>query len=385
MGRLRDLFNTDKRLAVVANTGPLSMPTSKAQFAQASHPRPRSLFSHNDQQNTWQSFKPEGATIGWGGRLADLMASQNSQAIFTSISASGNALWLSGQTVRQYQIGLNGPIRLGADSAGLIWGSSALAQGLDRVVSGTRGGHVIEADLAAISKRAIAAEQALRNALKPADDALFGTATGGAYNPANDPKLVYDSPATGGKSVNNLAQQLQIVARMIDASSVVGAKRQVFFVSLGGFDTHDRQNRSHADLMAKLAHGMDYFDNTLAAMGALNKVTTFTASDFGRSFTSNGDGTDHGWGAHHFVMGGAVKGGDIYGEFPVLGLKNGANNNFDSSPDQIGNGCLIPKLSVDQMGATMARWFGLSDTQLLDVFPNLVNFDASKRNLGFMS
>ncbi len=387
MPQLRDLFNNDKRLAVVANVGPLVMPTSKTQYAQLSHPKPRNLFSHNDQQNTWQSFKPEGATIGWGGRLADLLASQNSQSVFTSISASGNAVWLSGQSVRQYQIGLNGPIRLGADSAGLVHGSAVLAQSLDRVVSATRGGHPMEADLAAVSKRAIEAELALRTALKPADHAWFGTATGGAYNSASDPRLMYDSPATGGKAVNNLAQQLQIVARMIDASgnAGVGAKRQVFFVSLGGFDTHDRQNRSHADLLAKLSHAMDYFDNTLSAMGALNKVTTFTASDFGRSFTSNGDGTDHGWGGHHFVMGGAVKGGDVYGEFPVLGIKNVGNNNFDSSPDQITNGALIPDVSVDQMGATLARWFGVSDTQALEVFPNLANFTASQRNLGFMA
>jgi uncharacterized protein (DUF1501 family) len=113
-------------------------------------------------------------------------------------------------------------------------------------------------------------------------------------------------------------------------------------------------------------------------------VTTFTGSDFGRTFTSNGDGSDHGWGAHHFVMGGAVKGGDLYGNFPVLGAKNVNNNNFDNSPNQLGNGSLLPENSVDQLGATLGRWFGLSDVQLLDVFPNLKNFDLSKRDLGFM-
>ena len=114
-----------------------------------------------------------------------------------------------------------------------------------------------------------------------------------------------------------------------------------------------------------------------------NNVTTFTASDFGRTFTSNGDGTDHGWGSHHFIMGGAVRGGDVYGQIPVLGAKNRTNNNFDSSPDQVGNGALLPTTSVDQYGATLARWFGLSETQLLDVFPNLKNFGS--RNLGFMA
>jgi len=386
MGALQTMFNTDKRLAIVANVGPLVMPTTKAQYAQSTFPKPASLFSHNDQQNTWQTFKPEGATIGWGGRLGDLLAAQNSRSVFTAISAAGNAVWLSGQSVQQYQVSTNGAIRLGADSNGKVYGSTDVAAALQRIVSGTRGTHVFETDLAAVAQRSIDAETTLRTALKAASDPLFGTApASGNYIAANDPKLQYDNPLTGAKSLNGLAQQLQVVARMIDASSAtgVGAKRQVFFVSIGGFDSHDLQNRNNSDLMARLAHAMRYFDTTLAAMGAQNKVTAFTASDFGRTFTSNGDGTDHGWGAHHFVMGGAVKGGDIYGNFPVLGAKNASNNNFDSSPNQIGNGSLIPEIAVDQLGATLAKWFGVSDSDALTVFPNLANFTT--RNLGFMS
>lgn len=386
MGTLQTLFNTDKRLAIVANVGPLVMPTTKAQYGQSAFPKPASLFSHNDQQNTWQSFKPEGATVGWGGRLGDLLAAQNSRSVFTSISAAGNAVWLAGQNVQQYQVSTNGAIRLGADANGRVFGSTDVAAALQRVVGGTRGSHLFETDLAAVAQRSMDAELTLRTALKAPSDPLFGTApASGNYNAANDPKLQYDNPLTGAKALNGLAQQLQIVARMIDASSAagVGAKRQVFFVSIGGFDSHDLQNRNNADLMARLAHAMRYFDTTLGAMGAQNKVTAFTASDFGRTFTSNGDGTDHGWGAHHFVMGGAVKGGDIYGNFPVLGAKNANNNNFDSSPNQIGNGSLIPETAVDQLGATLARWFGVSDTDALSVFPNLANF--STRNLGFMT
>jgi uncharacterized protein (DUF1501 family) len=137
--------------------------------------------------------------------------------------------------------------------------------------------------------------------------------------------------------------------------------------------------------MARLAQGLRYFDTSLGAMGARSNVTTFTASDFGRSFTSNGDGTDHGWGSHHFVMGGAVKGGDLYGRFPTLATKNANNSNFDASPDQLGNGALLPETSVDQLGATLGAWFGLSATQIADIFPHLANFDASRRNLGFMA
>ncbi|MFN0185977.1 MAG: DUF1501 domain-containing protein [Aquabacterium sp.] len=384
MGALQQLFNVDRRLAIVANAGPLVMPTTKAQMNQGSHPKPASLFSHNDQQNTWMALGPEGTTRGWGGRMADLLASQNSRPVFTAVSAAGNAVCLSGETVRQYQVGSNGAIRMGADGGGRLYGSTEVANAMQRIVGASRGGHVMQADLAAVSQRSIDAENALRTALKPASDPLFGTPATN-YNANNDPKLRFTNPTNGQATFNSLAQQLQIVARMIDASSNngIGARRQVFFVSMGGFDTHDNQNDGHAGLMARLAHALQYFDSTLGAMGARDKVTTFTASDFGRTFTSNGDGTDHGWGAHHFVMGGAVRGGDLYGRFPTLATKNANNNNFDGSPDQLGNGSLLPATSVDQIGATLGRWFGVSDQSLLDIFPNLANF--SQRNLGFMA
>ncbi|MEO5735306.1 MAG: DUF1501 domain-containing protein, partial [Rubrivivax sp.] len=152
----------------------------------------------------------------------------------------------------------------------------------------------------------------------------------------------------------------------------------------GGFDTHDGQNRNQADLLARLDQALSYFDSTLGGLNARSNVTTFTASDFGRTFTSNGDGTDHGWGSHHFVMGGAVNGGDLYGTFPVLATKNASNNNFDGSPDQLANGALLPQTSVDQLGYTLGSWFGVPQSSLLSIFPNLSNFDVSARNLGFM-
>jgi uncharacterized protein (DUF1501 family) len=230
------------------------------------------------------------------------------------------------------------------------------------------------------------AELALSTALKPASDRLFGTPPAtGAYNAATDPKLAFDDPVNGTRRFNSLAQQFQMVARTLEArqASGIGASRQVFFVSIGGFDTHDAQNTQHAILYSQINQALRYFDDTLGGLGLRNQVTTFTASDFGRTFTSNGDGTDHGWGSHHLVMGGAVRGGDVYGQVPVLGSKNRSNNNFDSSPDQLGNGSLLPTTSVDQFGATLGKWFGLSDTQLLEVFPNLKNFGV--RDLGFMA
>jgi uncharacterized protein (DUF1501 family) len=386
LGSLQTIFNTDRRLAIVSNIGPLVAPTTKAQYSQTSHPKPARLFSHNDQQSTWQTMQPEGATRGWGGRLADAVAGSNTKAVFTAISAAGSAVWLSGQTVRQYQVSGTGPLRMGADSNNLVYGSAAVANALTSIAGSAHGGHVLQADVAAISQRSIAAEIDLRGALRPASDAAFGTApVNGSYNPANDPRLQYVNPQTGNPASNSVAQQLQLVARLVQAgmSGTTGTKRQVFFVGLGGFDTHGGQNNRHADLMAKLAHGMHYFDTALGTINARRAVTTFTASDFGRTFTTNGDGTDHGWGSHQFVMGGAVRGGDLFGTFPTLLGRNQNSGDFDS-PDQVRNGAMLPTTSVDQLGFTLGRWFGLSGSQSMEVFPNLANFNAGAHNLGFM-
>jgi uncharacterized protein (DUF1501 family) len=387
LAEVKMLFDA-RRLAIVPNVGPLLRPTTKAQYGQVSHPRPARLFSHNDQQNTWQALAPEGATRGWGGRMGDLLASANSQPVFTAISAGSTAVWLAGDSVRQYRVTGNGAVTLGVDGNGRVFGSTVVGSALQRLATSTRTSHPLELDTAAVARRSIDAEQALRNALRPAGEAPFGTPpTAGSYNANSDPLLQYPNPLTGALAFNALAQQFQVVARLIEAGrrGATGVRRQVFFVSLGGFDTHDLQNRNHADLMARMGQALAYFDTTLAALGAASQVTTFTASDFGRTFTSNGDGTDHGWGAHHLVSGGAVRGGDLYGRFPVLGVKNANNNNFDSSPDQLGNGSLLPEVAVDQLGYTLGQWFGLSPAALMDIFPNLAWFDAGRRNLGFMA
>jgi uncharacterized protein (DUF1501 family) len=387
MGSLQTLFNSDKRLAVLPNIGPLVMPTTKVQYGQTTYPKPVRLFSHNDQQNTWQALGPEGYTLGWGGRMGDMLMGLNTRPVFTAISATGNAVWVAGSAVQQYQVSASGAIALGVNPAGTVYGSADVGAALQRLARTVRSPHPFDADAAAVAGRSIDAEAVLRTAMRAPSDPLFGTPPAtGAYNANNDPKLRYDNPLTGTTAANTLAQQFQVVARLIDAgmSGATGARRQVFFVSLGGFDTHDGQNRTHADLYARVAQALSYFDTTLGGLNARSAVTTFTASDFGRTFTSNGDGTDHGWGSHHFVLGGAVQGGDFYGSFPVLGLKNAGDNNFNSSPDQLGNGALLPGTSVDQLGATLGRWFGLTDAQIADIFPNLAHFDPARRNLGFM-
>ena len=188
------------------------------------------------------------------------------------------------------------------------------------------------------------------------------------------------NPITRVNEVNGLAVQLQTVAKVIAANATFGIRRQVFFVSMGGFDNHDIQNTTQSPLMARLAHAMAYFDTTLATLGGADMrpaVTTFTASDFSRTFTTNGDGTDHAWGSHQFMMGGSVRGGDIYGQYPTLGVDQGAFQN----PDMSGN-VLIPTMSVDQYAGTIGRWFGVGDAQLQSIFPNLNNFPT--RYLNFL-
>jgi uncharacterized protein (DUF1501 family) len=359
---LQRLFNEQRRLAVLANVGPLAEPLSKQEYVTNTKRKPKKLFSHNDQACTWQALMPEGATVGWGGRMADILASSNQHPMFTSVSANGNWVWAAGQNSPMYQINPTGVIQM---PAGRLYGSARAAEALQRIVGASGIEHAMATDLAEISRRSITASSYLASTLPPVEQAPFGPLS----------RLDYPSPIMG-RQVNPLAQQLSQVARFIASGKAMGMRRQVFFVGIGGFDTHSNQCKSQAELLAQLNHGLAYLDDTLSAMTMQDNVTTFTCSDFGRSFTSNGDGTDHGWGSHHFIMGGAVKGGQVYGTLPSLGTKNSANNDFDSSPDQLTNGVLLPTTSVEQYGAILARWFGLSPTQLADVFPNLARFPS---------
>jgi uncharacterized protein (DUF1501 family) len=386
LGKVQTMFG-QQRLAVMSNIGPLVQPTTKDEYLfKPSHQRPPRLFSHNDQQSIWQTMQPEGATVGWGGRMADLINGGTAGSTFTAISAAGNAVWLSGDQVRQYQVSGGGALRLGADMNGAVYGSARVAEELNKIVRGTAGGHKFEDYLASVSDRSIQAELDLRSNLLPASNDFFGSPAGtGGYNPKTDPKLLYRSPLSGADEFSPLAHQLQVVARLIEAGNRVTShpKRQVFFVSVGGFDTHSGQNQTHADLMARLDHALGYFDTALDKAGVRGAVTTFTASDFGRSFTSNGDGTDHGWGAHHLVMGGAVKGGDLYGSFPTLVAAAPGSSDF-KSPNQVRNGAMLPTTSVDQLGATLGRWFGVSEDNLKTVFPNLPRFNTAPSNMAFL-
>ena len=344
---LLPLFDAS-RLAVLLNVGTLIQPTSKAQYSAKSVPLPPKLFSHNDQQSVWQSSSPEGSTSGWGGRLGDLFASGNGNATFTCVSVTGNAVYLAGKSTAQYQVSSAGSVAVNGVKSPLF-GSSACSQALRTLVTSPRT-HLLENELARVLKRSIDSDAQLTTAL------------------AATPPLNTQFP------ISTLSSQLQMVSKMIAARDPLGAKRQVFLVSLSGFDNHDDLDTDHPELLTVVGQAMAAFDAAMQELGVADKVTAFTASDFGRTLTSNGNGADHGWGSHHLVMGGAVKGRAIYGTPPQL-----ANN----GPDDVGQGRLLPTTSVDQYGATLARWFGVSDTDLALVMPNLANY--SLKNLGFMA
>jgi uncharacterized protein (DUF1501 family) len=365
LGPLKTLFDA-QRLAVVANVGPLIEPLTKDEYRSNLKRVPPKLFSHNDQQSLWQAYGPEGSQIGWGGRVGDMIASQNRNFTFTSISAAGNAVWSAGNQVLQFQVSGSGAVPIyGAQNP--LYGSAAGQQALTKVITATAGSSIIAQEHGRVVRRGMDAYTDLSTSM---------VGSGSGTNQVPPPSQV-TLPSSGATANNPLAQQLQTVARIIAGRAGLGAKRQVFFVSMGGFDSHDNEKNAHGDNMARLAHALQYFDGLMGNLNGSdlrNNVTTFTASDFGRTFTSNGDGTDHGWGSHHFVMGGAVKGQDIYGAFPELGSNGHALD--------VGSGSLLPTVGVDQYAGTMGRWMGLSGTQLADVFPNLRNF--SNQDLGFM-
>ena len=346
---LLPLFDAGK-LAVLLNIGTLVGPTTKQQYTSKTAPLPPKLFSHNDQQSVWQSSMPEGAISGWGGRMGDLFESSNANATFTCINVSNNAVFLSGRSAVQYQVTPNGSVAL----AGLknpLFGSSAASAALRTLMTQPRG-HLLENEYNRIARRAIDANEVLAAALAAA------------------PAL-----ATPFPSANGLADQLKLVARMIACAPKLGVKRQVFMVSMGGFDNHDSLLTAHPQLMGRLAGALTAFHQATTELGVADQVSAFTASDFGRTMTGNGNGSDHGWGSMHFVLGGAVRGQRYYGTAPIV-----ANN----GPDDVGQGRLLPTTSVEQLAATLGGWFGLSDSELLDMLPNLARYDAGVRTLGFL-
>tara|TARA_R110000823_G_scaffold139607_7_gene269542 strand:- start:3606 stop:5006 length:1401 start_codon:yes stop_codon:yes gene_type:complete len=345
LGGLHTLFNAGQA-AIVGNVGPLVEPTDRDAFLAGTARVPARLFSHNDQQSTWMSFAPEGAQLGWGGRFGDaaVQSGANVESIFSQISLAGNSVFLTGDLVSPYQISASG-----VPSIALI---EAAQRRSGAAVGGIMRDHFASAnatfdnlfarDFVNLSRVSLDANDTLERALREG-----GSGLAAAF------------PASA------LGAQLQAVAQTIAVREVLGARRQVFFVALGGFDTHATQAADLPALQQDLGDSIAAFYAATQELGVADSVTTFTAADFGRTLTVNGDGTDHGWGGHQFVVGGAVNGGEIYGDIPPPLLEHAQD---------AGNGRLIPTTSVEQFAAPLGRWFGLSEPELTAALPGLGAF-----------
>ena len=344
---LSKLFDAGK-LSLAMNVGPLMKSRTTRDDFTNNRNLPPKLFSHNDQQSVWQAGAAEGANQGWGGRIGDMLMDDNGGAAsFTCISATGNAVYLAGRDVVQYQVSTDGAIPV----VNPVFGRGDSAAAL-REVMGLSSSNYFDAGHADLAKNAILYEGQITAALQPVSSDLCRI------------------------KGNSLSNQLNIVARLIKAN--LGTKRQVFFVSLGGFDHHDGLLERQQALMSTVGSAMAKFQKAIDDMGLSKQVATFTASDFGRTLTSNGDGSDHGWGSHHLVMGGSVKPKSWVGQLPVFDGSAGGI----AQPQQVGNGRLLPYHSVEEYGATFAKWVGVTASELGTVFPNLGAFDTP--DLGFL-
>ncbi len=344
---MKRLFD-QQRMAVLLNVGPLMQPTTAAQAIARTVPLPPQLYSHNDQQSVWQALAAEGSSSGWGGRIGERFRASNTQEIFTNVSVGGNAVMVSGDQVAEYQMTATGSVAYKA-LQGTTYGSGAVSDALRRLVTAPSTDLMKQA-LANTAQRAISANAVLSGALQ------------------QSPNLQSVLAAQ-----DKLTAQLLMVARMIAARDQIGVKRQVFFVGINDFDNHANLGQYHPTLLSMVDDALTSFYDATESLGVANLVTTFTASEFGRTLTNNGTGTDHGWGSHHMIMGGAVKGQRIYGTAPQLG---------DRGPDDAGQGRLVPTTSIEQLAATLAAWFGLTATEITEVLPRVTNYDQPL--LGFV-
>jgi uncharacterized protein (DUF1501 family) len=371
---LAALFNTGK-LAVLYNVGPLLFPTDRNKYRNKLVPLPPQLFSHSDQVTHWQTSLPDQPPrSGWGGRIADILHPRQNELLSDPVERAKIALCTSiagantfevGSTVQQYHVSTSGAVTLSGASP-----ASARETAVRNI-----------AKLPQTNLQADAFGDILDNAV------ATGSILNGAISPTAATVWNTPFPAT------TLGNQLKMVARMIAGRDALQIKRQIFFVSVGGYDTHTSQLGNtanpgnalfgaHADLLNELSESIHAFQSAMEQLSALpgnnglpDQVVGFTASDFGRTFPTNGQGSDHGWGAHHIVFGGAnaVRGQRIFGTFPTLQI---------NGPDDTSTGRWIPKVSVDEYSATLAKWFGVNSTYMPVVFPNLSRFATP--DLGFM-
>ncbi len=382
---LQQLFQ-DGKLAVLLNAGTLVMPITRAQYQNGGQ-RPPQLFSHADQVTQWQTSVPDQpALTGWGGRCADLLNSQNpNSGISLSVSLAGANTFEVGNIVSQYAVSTSGAIALnGINGARLAAITNILGLPYSNLQAQA---------YASVAEHSINTGALLNNAIARSSSNNFFT---------NMFPTKITTPNMGSTFSSTLSGQLKMVARLIDAGSRAagspsngfGMKRQIFFCQVGGYDLHSGQTNynnnspsqviigAHANLLAELSQSLLVFQQAMEQLGLQDSVTAFTASDFGRTFPSNGQGSDHGWGSHHLIVGGSgttdlvkrsVVGGQTYGKFPTLTV---------NGPDDTNTGRWIPTTAIDQYFATIATWFGVDSSNLGTVFPNIGRFATP--SLGFM-
>jgi uncharacterized protein (DUF1501 family) len=380
------LFGEGK-LAVLFNTGTLAFPITRAQYQSGSIKKPPQLFSHADQVTQWQTSIPDQPpTTGWGGRCADLLAAvQPGAPISLSVTLSGANTFEVGNSIAQYSVSTGGAIQLTGVSGSRL---SALTN-----ILGVPYSNMQAQAYAGVAAHAINTSALLNNSINDVTNGTLDPSGTQQYwttpFPGSSPFQV-TTPTSGTKFNSSLGPQLKMIARLIQAghrstlTGGFGMKRQIFFCSVGGYDLHTGQTTvvsgvpdptkgSHANLFAELSQCMYAFQRAMEQLGLSNNVTAFTSSDFGRTFPSNGQGSDHGWGSHHLIVGGAVKGQQTYGRFPTLAV---------NGPDDTSTGRWIPTIACDQYFATLATWFGVDTSNLTTVFPNLGRFATA--NLGFI-
>jgi len=345
---IHNLFNQQK-IAFINNVGSLIQPVTKSEVLTSNVPLPPQLFSHNDQQKHWQTAWPQQSQkTGWAGRMADLIA-DTSTDLSMNISMLGTNTMQTGFNNTAYTMSAEGAPLMAALSPGVEDGNADRLALIQRLTQDAT--HPMQKAYGNTISRATDLAQLVSDAL------------------VNAPEMT-----SFFANEDSLSNELAMIAQMISVEQQLPQEKQIYLVGVGGWDTHDNQIVAHANALTNLSQAMSDFNDALSSINKDSEVTTFTMSEFGRTLTSNGDGTDHGWGGVQMVMGGAVNGGQFYGQIPDLTL---------DSDDDFADGRMIPTTSMDQYVATIAKWFGLSDSELLDIFPNLVNFE--NRDLGFMA
>jgi len=344
---IHDMFNQGN-IALVNNVGTLIRPVTKDDILQGQPELPSPLFSHNDQQKHWQTAWPQqNQKTGWAGRIADLKSDLN-EPLPMNISLLGTNFLQTGTNSNHYSVTAQGAPLIAALTPSLFPGNEERAALIKSLTEQST--HLMERTYGQTINRASELASLVNTAL-------------------------VDAPDMSGffANQNSISDDLAMVAQMISVEQQLPQQQQIYLVGMSGWDTHDNQVTAHATLLNELSQAMADFNQALGSINRSNDVTTFTVSDFGRTLTSNGDGTDHGWGGVQMVMGGAVDGGKFYGDMPDLNL---------GSADDLGDGRIIPTTSMDQYAATLAKWFGLTDIELAAAFPNLGNFASG--DLGFM-